>query len=109
MKNRCRKNDKRRIKMKAFILILGLLVTVVPNYIQAFTEKPASPRPNILLIIVDDLGYGEFGCQGKPHIPTPNIDAIAKNGIRFTSGYVSAPNCSPSRAGCGSKFCFLPV
>ena len=99
MKNRCGKNDKRRIKMKAFILILGLLVTVVPNYIQASTEKPASPRPNILLIIVDDLGYGELGCQGNPQIPTPNIDAIAKNGIRFTSGYVSAPNCSPSRAG----------
>ena len=99
MKNRCGKNDKRRIKMKAFILILGLLVTVVPNYIQASTEKPASPRPNILLIIVDDLGYGELGCQGNSQIPTPNIDAIAKNGIRFTSGYVSAPNCSPSRAG----------
>jgi arylsulfatase B len=97
MKNRCVENDKRRIKMKAFILIF--LVTVVPNYIQAFTEKPASPRPNILLIIVDDLGYGELGCQGNPQIPTPNIDAIAKNGIRFTSGYVSAPNCSPSRAG----------
>ena len=99
MKNRCGKNDKRRIKMKAFILILGLLVTVVPNYIQASTEKPASPRPNILLIIVDDLGYGELGCQGNSQIPTPNIDAIAKNGIRFTSRYVSAPNCSPSRAG----------
>ena len=97
MKNRCVENDKRRIKMKAFILIF--LVTVVPNYIQAFTEKPASQRPNILLIIVDDLGYGELGCQGNPQIPTPNIDAIAKNGIRFTSGYVSAPNCSPSRAG----------
>ena len=97
MKNRCVENDKRRIKMKAFILIF--LVTFVPNYIQAFTEKPASPRPNILLIIVDDLGYGELGCQGNLQIPTPNIDAIAKNGIRFTSGYVSAPNCSPSRAG----------
>jgi len=84
MKNRCVENDKRRIKMKAFILIL--LVTVVPNYIQAFTEKPASPRPNILLIIVDDLGYGELGCQGNPQIPTPNIDAIAKNGIRFYIG-----------------------
>ena len=79
--------------MKAFIWILGFSGTVIPNYIQAATEKPASARPNILLIIADDLGYGELGCQGNPQIPTPNIDAIAKNGIRFTSGYVSAPNC----------------
>ena len=85
--------------MKAFIWILGIPGMVVPTCIQASTEKPASARPNILLIIADDLGYGELGCQGNPQIPTPNIDAIAKNGIRFTSGYVSAPNCSPSRAG----------
>jgi len=85
--------------MKSFILILGFLGAVVPNYIQASTKKRALSRPNIVLIIADDLGYGELGCQGNLQIPTPNIDAIAKNGIRFTSGYVSAPNCSPSRAG----------
>src|SRR6266545_2102909 len=60
--------------------------------------KTAS-RPNILLIIADDLGYGELTCQGNPQIPTPHIDSIAKNGIRFTSGYVSGPYCSPTRAG----------
>lgn len=59
----------------------------------------AQDRPNIVLLIADDLGYGELGCQGNPQIPTPNIDAIAANGVRFTAGYVSAPNCSPSRAG----------
>ncbi|HAV62153.1 MAG TPA: N-acetylgalactosamine-4-sulfatase, partial [Verrucomicrobiales bacterium] len=47
----------------------------------------------------DDLGYGELGCQGNPEIPTPHIDSIAANGIRFTQAYVTAPNCSPSRAG----------
>jgi arylsulfatase B len=56
-------------------------------------------RPNIVIFIADDLGYGELGCQGNPQIPTPHIDAISENGIRFTSGYVTAPNCSPSRAG----------
>jgi arylsulfatase A-like enzyme len=60
---------------------------------------PASRPPNILVILADDMGYGELGCQGNPQIPTPNIDSIARNGIRFTSGYVSAPVCSPSRAG----------
>ena len=56
-------------------------------------------KPNILLVVVDDLGYGELGCQGNPQIPTPNIDSLAANGVRFTDGYVSAPVCCPSRAG----------
>lgn len=56
-------------------------------------------KPNIVLIFMDDLGYGELGCQGNPEIPTPHIDSIAKNGIRFTDGYVTSPYCSPSRAG----------
>jgi len=56
-------------------------------------------KPNILLVGVDDLGYGELGCQGNAEIPTPNIDSLAQNGARFTNGYVSAPVCCPSRAG----------
>jgi arylsulfatase B len=56
-------------------------------------------QPNIVLILADDLGYGELGCQGNPQIRTPFIDSIARRGVRFTNGYVSAPNCSPSRAG----------
>jgi arylsulfatase A-like enzyme len=56
-------------------------------------------KPNILVILADDLGYGETSCQGCKDIPTPNIDSIAKNGIRFTSGYVSCPICAPTRAG----------
>lgn len=57
------------------------------------------PQPNIIVLLADDLGYGELGCQGNPEIPTPHIDSIAKDGIRFTQGYVAGPNCSPSRAG----------
>jgi arylsulfatase A-like enzyme len=57
-------------------------------------------KPNVLVILADDLGYGELGCQGfTKEIPTPNIDSIAANGVRFTSGYVSGPYCSPTRAG----------
>ncbi len=58
-----------------------------------------SQPPNIVLILADDLGYGELGCQGNGEIPTPHIDSIAANGARFTNGYVSAPVCCPSRAG----------
>ena len=54
-------------------------------------------RPNVLLIVADDLGYGETSCQGGD-IPTPNIDSIAANGVRFSSGYVTAPFCAASRA-----------
>jgi len=60
----------------------------------------APQKPNVLVILADDLGYGELGCQGfTKEIPTPNIDSIAAGGIRFTSGYVSGPYCSPTRAG----------
>lgn len=66
----------------------------------AGTARGADDRkPNILVILADDLGWGETGMQGNPQIPTPHIDSIAKNGIRFTSGYVSGPYCSPTRAG----------
>jgi arylsulfatase A-like enzyme len=57
-----------------------------------------SKKPNILLIVADDLGYGELSIQGNPQIPTPHIDFLANKGIRFTSGYVSGPYCSPTRA-----------
>ena len=56
-------------------------------------------QPNVVFIVADDLGFGELGCQGNPQIPTPHIDSIASNGVRFTDGYVSAPFCCPSRAG----------
>jgi len=57
-------------------------------------------KPNVIIFLGDDLGYGELSCQGfTKEIPTPNIDSIAKNGVRFTSGYVSGPYCSPTRAG----------
>lgn len=58
-----------------------------------------SSLPNIVLFLADDLGYAELGCQGNRDIPTPHIDQIAKNGIRFTNGYVTNSYCSPSRAG----------
>lgn len=85
--------------MKIFFLILSVSILFVTNGIQASNGENEKGRPNIVLLIADDLGYGELGCQGNLQIPTPNIDAIAANGVRFTAGYVSAPNCSPSRAG----------
>lgn len=62
-------------------------------------SKAAPRKPNILLIVADDLGYADLGVQGCKDVPTPNIDTIARNGVRFTNGYVSCPVCSPTRAG----------
>jgi arylsulfatase A-like enzyme len=55
--------------------------------------------PNIIVIVGDDMGYADIGIHGCQDIPTPNIDALAKAGVRCTSGYVSGPYCSPTRAG----------
>src|SRR5437016_9369586 len=60
---------------------------------------PAQAKPNILIIVGDDMGYADVGVHGCKDIPTPNIDSLARSGVRFTSGYVSAPYCSPTRAG----------
>lgn len=61
--------------------------------------EAAEPKPNILLIIADDMGYGDVGFHQCKDIPTPRLDALAASGVRFTNGYVSGPICSPTRAG----------
>lgn len=59
----------------------------------------AADKPNVLLIVADDLGYNDVGFQGSKEIPTPNLDALAAQSVRCTNGYVSHPFCSPTRAG----------
>ncbi len=62
------------------------------------TPTPESKPPNIILILADDLGYGELGCYGQLKIRTPNLDRMAAQGVRFTRAYASAPVCAPTRA-----------
>ena len=61
--------------------------------------QSAEPRPNIVLIYADDLGYGDVGCYGATAVKTPNIDRLAANGIRFTDGHSTSATCTPSRYG----------
>lgn len=76
--------------------LFGLLVvTAIANPVAA---QPAG-KPNVLVIVGDDMGYADVGVHGCKDIPTPNLDALAQSGVRFTNGYVSGPYCSPTRAG----------
>lgn len=76
------------------------LLFVCASAQQAAADKQAtsSPRPNILLMYVDDLGYGDVAAYGHPIIETPNIDRLAAQGLKMTSFYAPSPLCSPSRA-----------
>ena len=75
------------------------LLTAIPALAAAgCTENPA-PRPNVIFILMDDAGYGDFGCYGQQKSETPNIDALSECGVRFTDMYSAAPLSSPARCG----------
>jgi arylsulfatase A-like enzyme len=63
------------------------------------TSAPRTRRPNVVIILADDMGYGDLSAYGSTLVETRNMDSIGRDGVRFTSGYSSAPLCSPSRAG----------
>lgn len=65
----------------------------------ARSQSKAASQPNVIVIVSDDQGYRDVGFNGSPDIPTPNIDRIAREGVRFSRGYVAFPVCAPSRAG----------
>ncbi len=83
----CHKNLS---KMKKYFTILFLLLLF-------FSCQEKKSKPNIIYILADDMGYGDLGVYGQTQIETPNIDALAKEGILFTQHYSSAPVCAPSR------------
>jgi arylsulfatase A-like enzyme len=85
------------IQIMRFIFLLLFLVLALPACKSPQTS-PDRP-PNLVLILVDDMGYGDVGFNGCKDIPTPHIDRLAAGGVIFTNGYVSYPVCGPSRAG----------
>ncbi len=82
--------------MKTSSLIISVLC-LLGGPLVAAESNPS--KPNILVIVGDDMGYADVGFQNCKDIPTRNLDALAASGVRFTSGYVSGPYCSPTRAG----------
>ena len=83
--------------MRQLLLCFGVILSAM--IVTSVVEGGDNNRPNILLIVGDDMGYGDVGFHGCEDIPTPNLDRLAAGGARFRSGYVSGPYCSPTRAG----------
>lgn len=83
--------------MKRYTLTLVFIALFCGNLSVA--AKNDANKPNVIIIFVDDMGYGDPSCYGGTMINTPNIDQLADEGIKFTSGYVASPVCGPSRAG----------
>src|SRR5216683_205097 len=86
------------------LVLASILAGALPGFAAAPPQNPllakARPdkRPSIILIVADDLGYGELGCYGQTKIKTPNLDQLAAEGLRFTQYYAGGSVCAPSRA-----------
>lgn len=92
--------SKNRMKMNKVLKLLFLLIMAISSGCSSRLEPDAAEKPNILLIYLDDMGYGDPKCfNADSKIPTPNIDKLAKDGIRFTNAHTPAPICGPSRYG----------
>ncbi|HUO11087.1 MAG TPA: sulfatase-like hydrolase/transferase [Phycisphaerae bacterium] len=90
-------NSAKEILLLAVVAATGF--TSVPLTCAAEPGSLAQHKPNVLIIVTDDLGYHDLGFQGSSDIPTPNLDNLVKHGVRFTQAYVTAPICGASRAG----------
>ena len=86
------------MKLRSLVLCLKACSALLVSLAIVTNSQAAAPRPNIVFILADDLGYTDLACYGSKFYDTPNIDRMAASGIRFTSGYTCGPNCAPTRA-----------
>lgn len=80
-----------------FIVTLTLMLVLFASCNTSKKDKPEGSKPNIIYIMADDMGYADIGCYGQEFIQTPNIDRLAKEGMRFTQHYAGNTVCAPSR------------
>lgn len=86
--------------MRCTVLIVAVVAaTLVDSTARAQRAPASAEKPNVVLIITDDVGYGDLGSYGAPDIKTPNIDRLAREGVRFTDFYANGAVCTPTRAG----------
>lgn len=83
------------LRFSSFVRVTGIVIAAM-----LFTAEVRSAErpPNIVLILMDDMGWRDVGFMGNPFVETPHLDALAKRGMKFTQAYASAPNCAPTRA-----------
>ncbi|MBS2211287.1 arylsulfatase [Carboxylicivirga mesophila] len=84
-----------RTKLASLFMVLTIFFTACQPEKKA--TKSESPKPNIVVVYLDDLGYGDLSSYGATELQTPNIDALANGGVKFTNGYASSATCTPSR------------
>jgi arylsulfatase A-like enzyme len=85
--------------VKSLVLVIAL-ASASPGLCQTNSPKQSAPRPNIILLMADDQGYGDVGFRGHRELKTPALDDLAKTAIRFERFYAAAPVCSPTRGSC---------
>ena len=86
------------MKLRRLVRRLKACSSLVAGWAILANCPAAAPRPNIVFILADDLGYTDVACFGSKYYETPNLDRMARSGIRFTSAYTCGPNCAPTRA-----------
>ena len=79
-------------------IAFGVAAVSMPAFLRSSSGARIKARPNIVFIMIDDLGWMDLHCQGNERLETPNIDRLARQGMRFTDAYAAAPVCSPTRA-----------
>ena len=84
--------------MDLYKLFRTTLVALAALGLDKPTSSLAADKPNIMIILVDDLGYGDLSCYGAKDLQSPNIDSLMADGMRFDSFYANCPVCSPTRA-----------
>ena len=92
-------NRRKVVKMKKSLKARAcghiLLVILLFMGVELRADARSAEQPNIVVILCDDLGYGDLGIMGHPYIQSPNIDGLARDGIQFTEAYMSAAWCGP--------------
>ena len=94
-----KKKMKRRFFLRyafvATVVIISVSLITMLAQSKANQPKTLSAKPNVILIYIDDLGYGDLGAYGSTDIPTPNIDQLAAEGVQCTASYITNPPCCP--------------
>jgi arylsulfatase A-like enzyme len=90
-----KKRSKNTVTRREFIA--GAVAGSLLAGATSFSQAPSNNRPNLLFILADDLGWGDLSCYGRPDYETPNLDRLAREGVRFTNAYSAAAVCTPTR------------